>query len=661
MCMRLPTTRVYRAFPELDEFGNEQCRAWVRSANAGVFRLLARMMLFGAAFLAWLLVVGFASVGVGMWLSILDGRARHEHAVLILLGVAITIGIGFGVVWVLMLRDALLRRRVRGVMEARGSCDKCRYVLVGLPVAEGRVICPECGLARVPNETLAEVVADAGGVLRYLPSAKNVPEVRTRWTLVRRRRAVRIVRWTSIGLVVLVVGALGTYEGLLRWQAAKAAAARPGMQGLIDLAAANQPKSAAPMSANAWDAFDLATNRLWESSNWGMLPRASIWSDVDPAALLDDTETYGVWQQYDPAKFALIRLLATDMLEAGEINGVFDAARGMSTGGRSLRQYVLPVGAPLNKIQADYLGLAHLLIRTNLARMHVAAGRHDLRTYAEALEQNRALVRMLRQEPIWWTTRFACRLDVMVDREVITLLATRPEKEWVDAIKGCVDRQSDIPDVRYALDAERLTVLDTIGWLYSEPEHVRFGSHSPVAAKFLADQLGGGATPTFGIRSFGFERSELEDAYADWVSAYSADAWNRPSFAPMGPKKVSIVGLLTDWTVHPQTLAVWDWHSLMSRGLRVAIALEEYRIERGEYPTALGELVPRYMPTMLVDPWSGGELRYCRHSATDSASGYLLYSVGMDGVDDGGLESATDSTAGVTRSGWDVVVSGEPE
>jgi hypothetical protein len=252
-------------------------------------------------------------------------------------------------------------------------------------------------------------------------------------------------------------------------------------------------------------------------------------------------------------------------------------------------------------------------------------------------------------------------MEVMLDRQVISLLASRPSKEWVDTIKGCLDRQSEVPDVRYALETQRLTVLDAVCWLYSKPENVRFGSLSPVAAKFLKDQVGVSPKPPIWIGTLSEELSRLEAAYASWVAAFSADAWNRPVVLAAAPKGFSVVEQLTGWSIAPQTLAAWDWHSLMSRGLLVAIALEEYRIEHGGYPSALGELVPRYFPTMPVDPWSGRELRYCRHSETLYASGYLLYSVGMDGVDDGGLAPPSDPIAGITRSGWDVVVSGEPD
>jgi len=63
-----------------------------------------------------------------------------------------------------------------------------------------------------------------------------------------------------------------------------------------------------------------------------------------------------------------------------------------------------------------------------------------------------------------------------------------------------------------------------------------------------------------------------------------------------------------------------------------AIALKRFHLRNGHYPEALSELVPQYCKGELIDPWSGKPFRY-RLNADDS---FMLYSVGMDGLDDGG-------------------------
>ncbi len=69
------------------------------------------------------------------------------------------------------------------------------------------------------------------------------------------------------------------------------------------------------------------------------------------------------------------------------------------------------------------------------------------------------------------------------------------------------------------------------------------------------------------------------------------------------------------------------------RMAHTALAVERYRLANaGKLPGVLGELVPRFLSSMPLDPFDDRPLRYKR---TDH--GYLIYSVGPDGVDNGGV------------------------
>jgi hypothetical protein len=73
------------------------------------------------------------------------------------------------------------------------------------------------------------------------------------------------------------------------------------------------------------------------------------------------------------------------------------------------------------------------------------------------------------------------------------------------------------------------------------------------------------------------------------------------------------------------------WNQVRMRLLICELAVEQYRLERGSEPAALIELVPGYLPSVPMDPCSAGPLRY-----RQAPSGPLVYSVGPDGVDNGG-------------------------
>lgn len=67
---------------------------------------------------------------------------------------------------------------------------------------------------------------------------------------------------------------------------------------------------------------------------------------------------------------------------------------------------------------------------------------------------------------------------------------------------------------------------------------------------------------------------------------------------------------------------------------RTALAVERYRLATGALPTELSALVPEYLESVPVDPFGGEPLRY-----TKRGKGYVVYSVGLDARDDGGVDS----------------------
>jgi|GEM_PF-1404943 len=81
------------------------------------------------------------------------------------------------------------------------------------------------------------------------------------------------------------------------------------------------------------------------------------------------------------------------------------------------------------------------------------------------------------------------------------------------------------------------------------------------------------------------------------------------------------------------------WRQALARFMvsRVAIALELFRLEHGEYPRGLDELVPEFLETMPLDPFTEKQLIY----RPDEGDPFLLYSIGRNGFDDNGAEFGT--------------------
>lgn len=78
-------------------------------------------------------------------------------------------------------------------------------------------------------------------------------------------------------------------------------------------------------------------------------------------------------------------------------------------------------------------------------------------------------------------------------------------------------------------------------------------------------------------------------------------------------------------------------HQCEVAGVRTLLALERYRARHGGYPPALDALVPEFLDALPIDIYSGRPFVYKR-VAREPAQGraFVLYGVGVDGVDDGG-------------------------
>lgn len=68
--------------------------------------------------------------------------------------------------------------------------------------------------------------------------------------------------------------------------------------------------------------------------------------------------------------------------------------------------------------------------------------------------------------------------------------------------------------------------------------------------------------------------------------------------------------------------------------LQTAIALKRYQLAHKTWPDSLDQLVPAYLPSVPLDPIDGQPLRYKK--AANEADDYTLYSIGVNGIDDGG-------------------------
>ena len=74
------------------------------------------------------------------------------------------------------------------------------------------------------------------------------------------------------------------------------------------------------------------------------------------------------------------------------------------------------------------------------------------------------------------------------------------------------------------------------------------------------------------------------------------------------------------------------------RAAQTALAVERFRLAHGQLPEKLDELVSQYLSAVPEDPFDGQPLRYRRLDR-----GYVVYSIGPDGEDNGGRERPADA------------------
>ncbi|MBN1764623.1 MAG: hypothetical protein JW860_05145 [Sedimentisphaerales bacterium] len=81
-----------------------------------------------------------------------------------------------------------------------------------------------------------------------------------------------------------------------------------------------------------------------------------------------------------------------------------------------------------------------------------------------------------------------------------------------------------------------------------------------------------------------------------------------------------------------------------------ALAVEQYRLARGQWPKSLSELTPNFLEAVPVDPFDGKEIKYKKLD-----KGYMVYSVGEDMIDDEGMAEELDSDGWVLRQEVDII------
>jgi hypothetical protein len=101
--------------------------------------------------------------------------------------------------------------------------------------------------------------------------------------------------------------------------------------------------------------------------------------------------------------------------------------------------------------------------------------------------------------------------------------------------------------------------------------------------------------------------------------------------APCGPSWRGLL-ITRGWSNDPWGFIAQPLDLASVRVARTAIAIERYRrANQDALPPTFDALVPAYLPSVPIDPYSGQPIHY-----EHLANGYQVYSVSFDRKDDGG-------------------------
>lgn len=131
---------------------------------------------------------------------------------------------------------------------------------------------------------------------------------------------------------------------------------------------------------------------------------------------------------------------------------------------------------------------------------------------------------------------------------------------------------------------------------------------------------------------FHSKRSIIENYtnYFDHVASNSVKPWPQAKTVPPIPSD-PIIAIITP-TVDPTNFKDRESSITDNAICLTSMALQGYKMEHGSYPESLEKLCPSFLSHIPDDPFAAsGSLKYRKEGST-----YVLYSIGPDGVDDGG-------------------------
>jgi hypothetical protein len=654
--MRLVRRKLWRAFPELDGFDDALCRGFVSVANAG---WRARVVRWTAMAGVVLPAVALAALGSALVADVRALRATLAVWTGLAAGLTAVAALLPGLILALVVRDALLRRSVRGVIRRSGGCQHCGYRLLGVPVGPDlNVRCPECGGLTAVDPALGELTRDGSGLAVFTPVAPRVDARAAR----RRRRVIRVTAISAASLATVLAVSYGVWTILVFRQAAAARADRDGAQrwraltaqaqpipgsgagqipagaGFEDLAKLNRWAEAAEVLAE-FDSrrleffkrrggeFVLSSGQAIEAVDFTTVyepPHPTLTPPTTPAA-----ETAAA----DRKVAVRAAMAAIEELEASGFVGRLSGIRRMGVLMRPVSETASGPGEPLAPPLIDSLfpelGQARGAARVCAARMHLALRAGDQVAYIDALDTMLALARMCDAQCTLIERLVGAAIESLALSRVRREMEAYPTAEWTAAVRGVIAARMGRPPPSHAVRGEAVWARDAAAWLFAQPWKVQRATFGLEDEDKLGVSLFNPVRTPLGTYA-GTARAMSGIASA-WAPFLDAEPFVRPAAIPRATSELMLVQVLSP--AYMRLASSEDTLLAQRRGVLTLLGIRHYRHRTGEVPERLEDLGDEDLPPDLAtaDPFTGQPFGYRRIDPAGDRAGrsFLLYSAGV--------------------------------
>ncbi len=213
------------------------------------------------------------------------------------------------------------------------------------------------------------------------------------------------------------------------------------------------------------------------------------------------------------------------------------------------------------------------------------------------------------------------------------------------ALLEALDR-FDFPPPQHAIDGERVVQQDYVQYAYSDDG--RGGGYLIADPTGMHDDTGQARALMFAevlfLRFFGPDRREMLDAIDAQMTRYSNELAKPAAtrWRAMPPLRVQRIAMSLLETIMPAMIGSFETMQtgeVQLAATRTALHIERFRARIGHHPDSLTAVETALGITLPTDPLHGGPFGYRVLEAPDEhGRDFLLYSTGLDGVDDGGTE-----------------------